>query len=86
MKANYDVMHKNFENRYNLENTGPDSFVYYIKHDDIYECMKQNRKHCDISESVNDHVRDYMNDKVHKKFQDETQSLPIVDFIALNPK
>ena len=48
--------------------------------------MKQNREHFDISESVNDHVRDYMNDKVHKKIQDETQSLPIVDFIALNPK
>ena len=46
--------------------------------------MKQNRKHFDISESVNDHVRDYMNEKVHKKFHDETKSLPIVDFIALN--
>ena len=27
-----------------------------------------------------------MNEKVHKKFQDETKSLPIADFIALKPK
>ena len=86
MKVNYDVMHKDFENRCNLNNTGPDSFVYNKKHDDIYKCIKQNREHFDISESVNDHMRDNMNEKVHRKFQDKTKSLPIVDFLALNPK
>ena len=38
-----------------------DCFVYNIKHDDIYELIKQIREYFDLSDSVNDHMGDNTN-------------------------
>ena len=52
----------------------------------IYEWMKQMREYFDLSEIANDHIGDSTNEKGLRKAKDETIYLPIVDFIALNPK
>ena len=77
---------KNFENIYNIIYSYTDSFVYNIKHDEIYEWIKQIREYFYLSESVNDHIRDYTNETVLGKAEDETTYLLIVDFIALTIK
>ena len=77
---------KNCKNIYNIIYSYTDSFVYNIKHDEIYEWIKQIREYFDLSESVNDHIRDYTNETVLGKAKDETTYLPIVDFIALTLK
>ena len=41
MDFHYNTIHKNFEGRYNLLYSNTDSVVYQIKHDDIYEWIKQ---------------------------------------------
>ena len=43
MKIHYDVISKNFENIKNIIYGDTDCFVYNIKHDEIYELMKQIR-------------------------------------------
>ena len=48
--------------------------------------IKQMKEYFDLSESVNDHMGDNTNGKGLGKAKDETKYLPIVDFIALNPK
>ena len=57
-----------------------------MEYDDIYKWKNQNREHFDLSDSFNDHMRDNTNENVLGKAKDETKHLPIVDFIALNPK
>ena len=48
--------------------------------------IKQMKEYFDLSETANDHIGDYTNEKGLRKAKDETIYLPIVDFIALNPK
>ena len=52
MDFHYNVIHKNFEGRYNLVYSDTDSFIYLIQHDDIYEWVKDNKQYFDLSESV----------------------------------
>ena len=51
MDFHYNTIHKNFEGRYNPLYSNTDSVVYQIKHDDIYEWIKQNKQHFDTSDS-----------------------------------
>jgi hypothetical protein len=44
MDFHYNVIHKNFEERYNLIYSDTDSFMYSIQHDDIYEWIKEIKK------------------------------------------
>ena len=82
----YNVIHKNFEGQYNLIYSDTDSLVYNIKHDDIYEWIKDNREHFDLSESVRPVMLDTTNKKVLGKFKDEIHGLVMTEFIGLNPK
>ena len=72
-------------NRFNLIYSDTAILVYNIRYDDIYEWIKQNREHFDLSESLKDHMTDNSNEQVLGQFKDETTFLPIVDFIARNP-
>ena len=49
--------------------------------------MDQRKKaHVDISDSVRADFKDDENKTVIGKFKDKTNSLPITEFVALNPK
>ncbi|MFM7989320.1 MAG: hypothetical protein ACKPKO_59400 [Candidatus Fonsibacter sp.] len=63
MDFHYNTIHNNFEGRYNLLYSDTDSVVYSIKHDDIYEWIKQNKQYFDMSDST----RPELKDNTHKK-------------------
>ena len=86
MKFHYNVIHKNFEGRYNLIYSDTDSLVYSIQHEDIYTWIKDNKDHFDLTSSKRLEIKDDKNDKALGKFKDELHSLIMTEFIALNPK
>ena len=47
-----------------LRDQDADCLNSHAKTDNIYEWIKQNREHIDLSESVDDHMKDNMNEKV----------------------
>jgi hypothetical protein len=86
MKFHYDVIHKEFEGKYNLIYSDTDSFVYNIEHPDIYKWIGENNRYFDLSDSLNNDIKNKANKKVLGMFKDELQSLPMKEFTALNPK
>ena len=86
VKFYYEVIHKNFQGNYNLIYTDTDSLVYDIRHHDIYEWIRQHREHFDLSDSKRPDLQDDTNKKVSGKFKDETNSLVIIELLALSPK
>ena len=52
MEFHYDVVHKNFEGRYNWLYSDTDSLIYCLQHHDIYEWIKNNAKYFDLSDSL----------------------------------
>ena len=86
MKFHYNVIHKNFENNYNLLYSDTDSLIYSINHEDIYEWVKQNKDYFDLSDCQRLDLHSNKNKKILEKFKDENNSFPISEFIALNPK
>ena len=71
---------------YKLIYSDTDSLVYSLQHNDIYEWIKNNKNHFDLSDSLRPDLKDDKNKKVLGKFKDEFNSLLIKDFLALNPK
>ena len=63
-----------------------DSLVYSIQHEDIYEWIKNNSNHFDLSDSIRSDMKDNNNKKVLGKFKDEMNTLLTTEFLALNPK
>ena len=86
MEFHYEVIHKNFNNNYNLLYSDTDSLIYSINHDDIYEWIKNNKQYFDLSESLRPDLQDNSNKKVYGKIKDELNSLSMSEVIALNPK
>ena len=86
MDFHYNVIHKNFEGKYRLLYTDTDGLVYQIYHDDIYQWVKDNRSHFDLSDSLRPDMKDNTNKKVLGKMKDKMHGLLITEFIALNPK
>jgi hypothetical protein len=84
MRFHYEVIHANFENKYELIYSDTDSFVYNIQHPDIYKWIKNNNSHFDLSDDRYD--KDDSNKKVLGKFKDELEGVPLKYFTALNPK
>jgi len=73
MNFHYNVIHKEFEGKYNLIYSDTDSFVYNIDHPDIYKWIGENSKHFDLT-----------NSKTVGLFKEEAYL--IKEFTALNPK
>ena len=71
MDFHYNTIHKNFEGKYNVLYSDTDSLVYSIQHDDIYEWIKQNKQHFDLSDSIRTELKDNTKKKVLGKFKDE---------------
>ena len=86
MQFHYDVIHKNFENNYNLLYSDTDSFIYEFRTDDLYEWIKNNKIHFDLSESKRPELKYDTNKKVLGKFKDDFSSLIITEFLALSPE
>ena len=86
MEFHYGVIQKDFKENSNLIYSDTDSLVYSIKHPDIYEWIKENREHFDLSDSVRPDMKDATNKKALGKFKDEMNTLITKRFIALNPK
>ena len=55
-----------------------------IQHDNTDQWIKEHKTHSDLSDSVRDDLKDDGNKNVIGKFKDETNSLPITAFAALN--
>jgi hypothetical protein len=86
MDFHYNVIQKHFQGRYHLIYSDTDSFVYCLVHEDIYDWIKKNPQHFDLSDSVRADMRDNTNKKVLGKFKDEMSSLLLKQFTGLNPK
>ena len=86
MEFHYNTIHKEFEGKYNLIYSDTDSMVYRIEHPDIYTWISQNKHHFDLSDALRPDLKDNTNKKVLGKFKDELHSVPMREFIALNPK
>ena len=86
MNFHYNVIHETFKTNYNLLYSDTDSLIYSIQHDDIYEWIKNNKQYFDLSDSLRPDLKDNTNKKVYEKMKDELKSLPMTDFVALNPK
>ena len=86
MNFHYNVIHKEFEGKYNLIYSDTDSFVYNIEHPDIYKWIGENKNYFDLSDSQNPQIHDNTNKKVLGMFKDELSSIPMKEFTALNPK
>ena len=86
MDFHYNVIHKEFEGKSKLLYSDTDSLVYLLLHNDIYEWIKNNKKHFDLSESLRPDLRDNEFMKTLGKFKDEFYSLIIKEWLALNPK
>jgi hypothetical protein len=65
---------------------GTDSFVYNIKHPDIYEWIKETKKHFDLSDYKREDMQDDTNKKKLGCFKDELNGMVMSEFIGLNPK
>ena len=86
MEFNYNVIHKEFENKYKLLYQDTDSLVYNFQHPDLYKWIKHNKHYFDLSDSLRPDLKDDTNKKVLGKFKDEMHGLIIKEFTALNPK
>lgn len=82
----YNIMKPKYGDNVDLIYTDTDSFVYNVKCDDLYQDMYDMKEHFDLSEVKIDKFRCNINKKVIGKFKDETNMVPITEFIALKPK
>ena len=65
----YDIIHNSFEGRYYLIYSDTDSLVYNIQHDNIYQWIKENKAHVDLSDSVREELKDDENKKGYWEVQ-----------------
>ena len=71
----YDYIKEKYQDKAKLLFTDTDSLTYHIETNDIYEDMKKDGD-----------IFDLHNDKIIGKFKDETDGIPIKEFIGLRPK
>jgi len=71
----------------NLLFTDTDSLCYHFKGFDIFDFMKNNKQHFDLSDYPKDHALYCPDNKtVIGKFKNETSEKQIIEFIGLRPK
>ena len=82
----YGYMKKNYDKNAQLLFTDTDSLCYEVETEDIYQDMYENRELFDLSDMKLDEFKDGTNKKVIGKFKDETEGVPIREFIGLRSK
>ena len=60
--------------------------VYNIQRDDIYQQIKENTTHSDLSDSVRQDLKADENKNVIGKFKDETNRLPQTEICSSEPE
>ena len=86
MEFHYNVIHKEFEGKYNLLYSDTDSLIYDIRDPDIYKWIGNNKDHFDLSDSLRPELKNNKNKKVICKYKDEMNSLIIKEAVFENPK
>ena len=86
MDFHYNVIQAQFGNRAKLIYSDTDSFVYEIEHPNIYEWMKENKEHFDLSKSERLDLKCNDNENILGKMKDELHGMVMTEFLALNPK
>jgi hypothetical protein len=63
------VIQDQFGEKAKLIYSDTDSLVYNLEHPDIYEWIKENREHFDLSDSARSDMKDNTNKKVIREIQ-----------------
>jgi hypothetical protein len=84
----YEYIKPKYGDKATLLFTDTDSLCYYIETEDVYGDMKGNKQLFDFSDYKGEGHRsqDNTNKKVIGKFKDETEGIPIVEFVGLRSK
>ena len=89
MNFHYNVMNEHFKENYSLLYIDTDNLVYEIRNNDVYEWMKNNKTHFDLTD-INNPKMKWLKDTTNKKkigcMKDENNGLIVKEFLALNPK
>ncbi len=84
----YNTIMKTYSNdKVKLLFTDTDSLCYHIECEDFYKDIESNKNHYDLSDYPKSHfLYDDTNKKVIGKFKDETNGIPISEFVGLRSK
>ena len=82
----YGFIKKNYGLDAKLLFTDTDSLCHEIKTEELYEDRFESREHFDLSVLKSEQFKGSKNKKVVGKFKDETQGIPICEFIGLMSK
>jgi len=83
----YNTMVKTYGTKAKLCFTDTDSLTYHIETPSFYEDMKKDLSNFDTSDYPKDHLcYSEANKKIIGKFKDETNAVPILEFIGLRAK
>ena len=86
----YDFHYGFIKNKYRSDSkllfTDTDSLCYEITTEDFYRDMYDNKEHFDLSDMKLEQFKHSENKKVVGKFKDETQGIPICEFVGLRSK
>jgi hypothetical protein len=87
-KFHYDYIKEKYAEKAILLFTDTDSLTYHIETEDLYKDMKENGELFDFSDYKGTGYRsqDNTNKKVIGKFKDETEGIPIKEFVGLRSK
>ena len=85
LNFHYDYMQIKYPDS-KLIYTDTDSFVYHVKTNDLFQDQYDDKHLFDLSEVEIIKFNEQTNKKVVGKMKDETQMVPITEFIALGPK
>jgi hypothetical protein len=86
-RFHYDVIRQRYGDMARLLFTDTDSLCYHIETPDVYANMGQMAEHFDPSDYPSEHpLFSSMNKKVVGKFKDETNGVPISEFVGLKSK
>jgi len=86
-KFHYEQMKPKYGDNIKLLGQDTDSLIYHVNTEDLYQDMYNTKELYDFGSYPKEHfLYDPTNNKVQGKFKDETNSIPIVEWVGLAPK
>ena len=82
----YNTIQASFGDKAKLIYSDTDSYVYEIESPDIYQWIKENKEHFDLSGSKREGMKNAENESKLGKFKDELHGEVMTEFLGLNPK
>ena len=86
LQFHYNVVEKHVKHKYTLPYGATDSFVYNIKHPDIYEWIEEKTNNILIYHFINEKVRMIMKIRKLGCFKYELNGCAMSDMLGLSPK